>query len=84
MFENICLLFILEGKQVSVVKYNKVVEDGNNNDDKSNISKVKWKNQEDSLKNEEDIAESGRIFFRNLAYTTTEDDIEKLFSKYGK
>lgn len=78
------MLFILEGKQVSVVKYNKVVEDGNNNDDKSNISKVKWKNQEDSLKNEEDIAESGRIFFRNLAYTTTEDDIEKLFSKYGK
>lgn len=44
----------------------------------------KWKDQEESLKNEETIAESGRIFVRNLAYTITEDDIEQLFSKFGE
>lgn len=41
-------------------------------------------NQEEALKNEESIGESGRIFLRNLAYTSTEEDIEKLFSKYGR
>lgn len=44
----------------------------------------KWKDQEESLRNEETIAESGRIFVRNLAYTVTEDDIEQLFSKFGE
>lgn len=44
----------------------------------------KWKDQEEALKNEESIAESGRIFFRNLSYTTQENDIENLFSPYGK
>jgi len=31
----------------------------------------KWKDQEESLRNEETIAESGRIFVRNLAYTVS-------------
>jgi multiple RNA-binding domain-containing protein 1 len=44
----------------------------------------KWTEQEDSLKNEESIAESGRIFIRNLAYTATEEELEQLFSKYGR
>lgn len=44
----------------------------------------KWKNQEDALKNEESVAESGRIFLRNLSYTTQEVDIEKLFGTYGE
>ncbi|CAH1966721.1 unnamed protein product [Acanthoscelides obtectus] len=71
----------INGKRVSVVKY----EHNDNVDDSAKDNKVKnkWKNQEESLQNEEDIAESGKIFFRNLAYTTTEDDLEKLFSKYG-
>ncbi|KRT79377.1 RNA binding protein, partial [Oryctes borbonicus] len=43
----------------------------------------KWKSQEERLKNEEDVAESGRIFIRNLSYTTTEDDVQNLFSKFG-
>ncbi|KAJ8890365.1 hypothetical protein PR048_009873 [Dryococelus australis] len=42
-----------------------------------------WKEQEEGLKNEETIAESGRIFIRNLSYTITEDDLTQLFSKYG-
>lgn len=43
----------------------------------------KWKNQEESVNHEENISESGRIFFRNLAYTVTEDDLQKLFEPFG-
>lgn len=43
----------------------------------------KWAQQEQSTQNEEGIAESGRIFFRNLAYTVTEDDLQHLFEKFG-
>ncbi|XP_037672907.1 probable RNA-binding protein 19 [Choloepus didactylus] len=32
---------------------------------------------------EEDLADSGRVFVRNLPYTSTEEDLEKLFSKFG-
>ncbi|XP_010597254.2 probable RNA-binding protein 19 isoform X2 [Loxodonta africana] len=32
---------------------------------------------------EEDLADSGRLFVRNLPYTSTEEELEKLFSKYG-
>lgn len=35
------------------------------------------------LKNQEAICDSGKLFFRNLAYTVTEDDVQKLFEKYG-
>lgn len=32
---------------------------------------------------EEDVAESGRLFIRNLPYTCTEDDLKELFIKHG-
>ncbi|XP_045441368.1 probable RNA-binding protein 19 isoform X2 [Pipistrellus kuhlii] len=32
---------------------------------------------------EEDLADSGRLFVRNLPYTSTEEDLERIFSKYG-
>lgn len=43
----------------------------------------KWAKQEEGIKNEEDISESGRIFFRNLSYTVTEDQLQELFQSYG-
>ncbi|XP_064248305.1 probable RNA-binding protein 19 isoform X1 [Passer domesticus] len=32
---------------------------------------------------EEDLSESGRLFVRNLPFTSTEEDLEKIFAKYG-
>ncbi|XP_037367008.1 probable RNA-binding protein 19 [Talpa occidentalis] len=32
---------------------------------------------------EEDLADSGRLFVRNLPYTSSEEDLQELFSKYG-
>lgn len=43
----------------------------------------KWAKQEEALHNEEDISESGRIFFRNLAYTVNEVQVQQMFEKYG-
>lgn len=70
-----------EGKQIFVSKYEQKEESNENSSNKTN---VKWKKQEETLKDEESIAESGRMFIRNLTYTTTEDDVRKLFEKYGK
>lgn len=33
---------------------------------------------------EEDLADSGRLFIRNLPYTSTEEDLQQLFSKFGR
>lgn len=33
---------------------------------------------------EEDLADSGRLFVRNLPYTSSEEDLEKIFSRYGR
>ncbi|KAF5272764.1 hypothetical protein FQA39_LY07791 [Lamprigera yunnana] len=70
----------IEGKQISVTVY-KIPNEAKN--ETINPANVKWKSQEEALKHEEDIAESGRIFIRNLSYTCTEDDIQNLFNKYG-
>ncbi|XP_068085646.1 probable RNA-binding protein 19 isoform X1 [Anabrus simplex] len=69
----------LAGRRICVLKYN------NMNDDKSfeEQDRSQWQEQEEKLKNEETIAESGRLFIRNLSYTVTEDDIENLFKQYG-
>ncbi|XP_044765331.1 probable RNA-binding protein 19 [Coccinella septempunctata] len=72
----------LSGHQIFITKYE--VESKEADEKDSGESKhSKWVSQEESLKNEEEIAESGRIFIRNLAYTTTEDDLRPLFEKYG-
>lgn len=33
---------------------------------------------------EEDVAESGRLFVRNLPYTCTEEELKEIFIKYGE
>lgn len=43
----------------------------------------KWKKQEESLHSEECIAESGRIFVRNLPYSFTEKELQSIFEEYG-
>ncbi|XP_071504479.1 probable RNA-binding protein 19 [Diadema antillarum] len=43
-----------------------------------------WAKQAAELANSEDtVAETGRLFVRNLAYICKEEDLELLFSKYG-
>lgn len=46
--------------------------------DKNFIRKLKEDEEE------EDVAESGRLFVRNLPYTCTEDEITQVFSKHGE
>ncbi|KAJ1531958.1 hypothetical protein ONE63_000596 [Megalurothrips usitatus] len=72
----------IEGKRIRVFPYTDATL--NCGDGTSNEKDARFKEQEDSLKNAETIAESGRIFARNLAYTVTEEDLQDLFSKYGE
>lgn len=78
-----CILIFLDGRQIFVIKY-EVKEEKFKEEQNENNDNVKWKKQAEALKSEESIAESGRMFIRNLSYTTTEDDIRKLFEKYGR
>lgn len=78
----------LQGKQVILIDFtekNKLsaAEKEESTNDKKSKSNPKWAKQEEALKNEEDISESGKIFFRNLTYTVTEEQLQELFGKYG-
>lgn len=42
-----------------------------------------WENKMVDEEVVESIAESGRLFIRNLSYSITEDDLTQLFEKYG-
>ncbi|XP_066598497.1 probable RNA-binding protein 19 isoform X2 [Prorops nasuta] len=73
----------LEGKQLLITKYENKKEGSDTVRSELNNINIKWKAQEEALKEEESIAESGRIFIRNLSYSTTEDCVRNLFEKYG-
>ena len=75
------LNLFLDGKQIFVTKYETKEQ---NPDEAENENNVRWKKQAEALKCEESVAESGRIFIRNLSYTITEDDVRALFEKYGR
>ncbi|XP_023713883.1 probable RNA-binding protein 19 isoform X2 [Cryptotermes secundus] len=73
-------LTFLAGRRIMVTRY---IEKDTTSKAATGRDTNNWKDQEESLRNEECIAESGRIFVRNLAYTVTEDDVEQLFNKFG-
>ncbi|CAG9806152.1 unnamed protein product [Chironomus riparius] len=70
----------LNGKQLHVYEFTHQKEESEVKTSKINC---RWQEQEDKLKGEEDICESGKLFFRNLPYTVTEDDVQTVFEKYG-
>ena len=63
--------------QIYVMRYDKPAN--SDSQDKQEL----WKKQEDGIKNEESVGESGRLFIRNLSYSVKESDIEDLFKKFG-
>lgn len=42
-----------------------------------------WQRTKKDDEEEEDLSDSGRLFVRNLPYTSTEEDLEAIFSKHG-
>ncbi|XP_055599271.1 probable RNA-binding protein 19 [Uranotaenia lowii] len=73
----------LGGKQVKVVDF--TAKDRLKGEDESNQGKKispKWIRQKESV-DSESIIESGKLFYRNLAYSVKEEDLKKLFEKYG-
>lgn len=80
----------LNGKQVILIDFTEKNKEATLRKDDPDSAKTeksnknpKWAKQEEALKNEEDISESGRIFFRNLSYTVNEEQLQELFEKYG-
>jgi len=68
----------LGSNQIFVMRYDK--QTGGANDEQK---RTVWKKQEEGIKHEESVGESGRLFIRNLSYSVTEKDIEELFKKFG-
>nr|CAD7428958.1 unnamed protein product [Timema monikensis] len=73
-------LNVFTGKRILVTQS---VSKESSSKSKNEPSVSKWKDQEETLKHEETIAESGRIFVRNLSFTVTEEELTELLSKYG-
>ncbi|EAT44565.1 AAEL004075-PA [Aedes aegypti] len=74
----------LGGKQVKVVDFT-AKDRLRSEEEKSQLSKKenpKWIRQKESVCSES-IIETGKLFFRNLAYSVKEDDLKQLFEKYG-
>ncbi|KAG1676579.1 putative RNA-binding protein 19 [Nymphon striatum] len=75
---------IIDGHRVDVVKYQQKKPETAVKVVKEEKMLKPWEKQSKDDPNElETIAESGRLFIRNLSYTCTEDDLEELFKTYG-
>uniref|UniRef100_A0A182T1P9 RRM domain-containing protein n=1 Tax=Anopheles maculatus TaxID=74869 RepID=A0A182T1P9_9DIPT len=73
------------GKQIKIIDFTERnnpsdVQGGTDTNDKKQL---KWDRQEQANADSEAICESGKLFFRNLAYSVKEEDLRTLFEKYG-
>lgn len=75
-------MLILDGKRILLYPMRTEAEKLEENNKHSGRN-PDWQKQEDSLLHEETIAESGRIFIRNLPFITTEEELQTIFEKYG-
>ncbi|KAK7081110.1 putative RNA-binding protein 19, partial [Halocaridina rubra] len=71
----------LNGARVRVSKYEEPVTEEGSSHGKENAP---WSAAEEKIKKTEPVAETGKLFVRNLWYSVTEDDLRNLFDKYGK
>lgn len=73
----------LKGKQIQVYDFTdkNILPDADAK--ASQKQNPRWQDQTEQLENEEAICESGKLFYRNLAYTVKEEDVQTLFEKYG-
>lgn len=79
-----CLLFYIwyltDGVRVHIVKHERPSSGGDSNTQSSKP----WSVKEEALKSAEPVAESGKLFVRNLWYSVTEELLQELFQKYGE
>ena len=79
----IIVFVFLDGHRIFVTNYVKKEETESDKVSTKSKKNESWIQQEADLKKEETIAESGRIFIRNLSYSVNEEALEALFSPYG-
>lgn len=72
----------LKGKQVHVFDFTDQQSDQPHKKEEQRKN-PRWEEQETQIEGNEEICETGKLFFRNLAYTVTEEDLQKLFEKFG-
>ncbi|XP_052894903.1 probable RNA-binding protein 19 [Anopheles moucheti] len=74
----------LGGKQVKIFDFTarSAQHASEANGQPKHSKQAKWDRQKANASSET-ICESGKLFFRNLAYSVQEDDIRTLFEKYG-
>lgn len=71
----------LKGKQIHVYEFTHQTEE---NVEESRLKvNARWQEQHEKMEGQESICDSGKLFFRNLPYNVSEDDVQKVFEKYG-
>ncbi|KFB52930.1 AGAP005249-PA-like protein [Anopheles sinensis] len=72
----------LGGKQVKIYDFTAQNGDVSKVKEEKRGKEAKWERQRMN-QSSETICESGKLFFRNLAYSVKEEDIRELFERYG-